>query len=57
MKSKKFEKKLVLKKRTILNLNTNEMNDVKGGDTAHSVCFCITMSGCLTYCGVGGAQC
>jgi hypothetical protein len=31
MKIKKFEKKLALNKKTIANLNGNEMNTIKGG--------------------------
>jgi len=31
MKAKKFQKRMVLNKKTIVNLTSNAMNDVKGG--------------------------
>jgi hypothetical protein len=39
MKTKKFSKKLALKKRTIAHLNRNEMKNVYGADTT---CKCPT---------------
>ena len=37
MKSKKFEKKLVLNKKTIVNLGNNELGNVKGGDQGSAI--------------------
>jgi hypothetical protein len=39
MKTKRFEKKLVLNKKTISDLTPNQMNEIKGGITD----TCITM--------------
>jgi natural product precursor len=46
MKTKNFSKKLVLKKKTVANLNTGEMNDVKGGTGF----FCQTDATCTFDC-------
>ena len=62
MKVKKFSKKLTLNKKTIANLNPNELKVVRGGDdtlicpppTKHSICCTIdvhTCDTCFTYCG------
>ncbi len=40
MKTKKFNSKLSLNKKTIANLNNHELNYVRGGDTAPSACKC-----------------
>ena len=49
MKHKKINKKLVLNKNTISNLDSNGMNKVYGGDPVtyeYTVCF----TGCATGC-------
>ena len=47
MKQKKIDTKLVLNKRTVFNLNHDEMKDVYGGaDTGFTVC----VSNCVTNC-------
>jgi natural product precursor len=56
MKTREFNKKLSLNKKTIVHLHTNEMGDIKGGDTSIQS-FCCTLSKCLTYCGPAGAYC
>jgi hypothetical protein len=53
MKLKKFSKKLKLNKKTIINLNINEMSKVYGG-VSKPITEC---TGCFTYCGQGGAMC
>jgi natural product precursor len=40
MKTKNFDKKLVLSKETVADLNVEEMQVVYGGATAVSVCQC-----------------
>lgn len=56
MKTKKFEKKLLLNKKTISNLSNGQLSDVKGGrpilNTNDTVCSCLTYwwdckNGCL----------
>ncbi len=37
MKAKKLNKKLILNKKTVSNLNNEAMSDVKGGDFANTV--------------------
>jgi len=59
MKSKKFEKKLSLNKKTIADLNSSEMNWLKGGQAEptkscdYTLCGCCTKPehSCFTYCG------
>jgi hypothetical protein len=49
MKTKKFNKKLVLNKSTIADLAGGQMNKVKGGETEPKLCyqtqFCTTLAG------------
>jgi len=45
MKTKTFEKKLVLNKKTIAHLEAREQNAVKGGDKLTATCP-------ISYCGV-----
>ena len=40
MKKAKFEKKPSLKKETVANLSNNQMNSIKGGNTAASCNLC-----------------
>lgn len=50
MKTKKFNKKLSLGKRTVSDLNTNEMLNVNGGgETMTQVCFSCVVT-CMTLC-------
>jgi hypothetical protein len=52
MKTKKLEKKLVLNKETITDLNNREMSNIQGGSKL-SVCPCIetlVVSKCRTDC-------
>lgn len=50
MKTKKFNKKLVLSKRTVANLSSKEMKDAYGGiETRSCPGTCI---GCITYTGL-----
>jgi hypothetical protein len=51
MKQKKFNKKLILNKKTIANLNNGEMKDVNGGKDDISNSLCITCFTCDTDCG------
>lgn len=53
MKSKVLQKKLMLNKKTVVNLNGRAMNQVKGGvDTFYETCF--TCATCLgSECPVG----
>jgi hypothetical protein len=65
MKTKKFEKKLVLNKKTIVDLNSGMMGNVHGGEepdhgwTVFPSCYlgptdcpdCTAPSGCVTNCG------
>ncbi|MCP4148387.1 MAG: hypothetical protein GY757_11610 [bacterium] len=37
MKAKKLNKKLILNKKTVSNLNNEAMSDVKGGDFVHTI--------------------
>ena len=58
MKTKKLSKKLVLNKKTISNLNGDQLNQVKGGEpwtegycteicnTADTLCECVTWPEC-----------
>jgi hypothetical protein len=58
MKSKKFEKKLALNKKTIVNLNNGQLGHVKGGcvDTYPSCPFTIS-DDCVTLRFTGCAVC
>ena len=48
MKQKKIDTKLVLNKRTVFNLNHDEMKDVYGGaETGLTVCRTRCVSNCL----------
>lgn len=50
MKSKKFEKKLTLRKRTVTDLNSNEMFDINGGGVTQTrVCNTCVVT-CMTAC-------
>jgi hypothetical protein len=54
MKSKKFDKKLVLGKKTIVDLNNGEMDEIQGGGPSGQTCpncQVTTWSRCLTVCG------
>jgi natural product precursor len=60
MKTKKFEEKLTLNKKTIADLNSSEMNGLKGGQIIpdemsryYTLCGCPTKweYSCFTYCG------
>jgi hypothetical protein len=48
MKTKKFRKKLLLNKKTIANMNNNEMLSVKGGlpNTDYTFCTCTWCTAC-----------
>ena len=48
MKTKKFTKKLTLNKRTVSNLNADEMNAVHGGDETNEPTICVYT--CNTRC-------
>lgn len=48
MKPKKFSKKLNLSKKTIANLTTKGMNDVKGGKRRTEFTYCWTECLCPT---------
>ena len=56
MKTKKFEKKLVLNKMTVSNLNGNEMLGLRAGNysaappTCEYECETYTISWCFTHC-------
>jgi hypothetical protein len=50
MKSKKFEKKLSLNKKTISNLNQGAMKGVRGGGTLEIACFDPGGGSALTNC-------
>lgn len=56
MKSKAFNKKLSLNKKTVANLNDKEMQVIYGGDTAEpSICITRCVSNCactITRCSV-----
>lgn len=43
MKSKKLDKKLNVKKLTIVNLNIEELNQVKGGGETTPLTVCLTL--------------
>ncbi len=55
MKTKKLNKKLALRKRTISNLNNAAMSDIKGGDIYETLieteCFCTGNTNCVSGCG------
>ena len=58
MKTKNYNKKLVLNKKTISSLNTVEMTKQKAGDIKTrivSVCLCATdeITNCITVCPTG----
>lgn len=61
MKSKNFNKKLVLNKETVFNLNNGEMNELRGGIIATRwPQWCETNeAACTEYCpkSVGGVGC
>ncbi len=66
MKTKTFDKKLVLNKKTISSLNTDSMDDIKGGVTEATCMTCLTPRGgtfCIacyqeqTYIWGGGGEC
>ncbi|MCI0470841.1 MAG: class I lanthipeptide [Candidatus Aminicenantes bacterium] len=48
MKNKNFNKKLVLNKKTIIDLNNNEMNKLYGGVETQTPTVCRTR--CVTNC-------
>ena len=48
MKAKKFSRKLVLSKQTVVNLDNGEMNKFKGGQTANPGATCdLTGNPCI----------
>ncbi len=47
MKIKKLDKKLMLKKETVTNLNSREMKSLKGGVSEETYC----LTDCRTRCG------
>ena len=64
MKTKRFQKRLTLNKKTVVNLNSNEKQGVKGGApyTLIGTCSCVGGCGtlgntCETYCGTCGDTC
>lgn len=60
MKLKKFEKKLALNKKTIVNLDTNQMSKVNGGycyTFPKSGCVITNFTNCVTVCDPVGATC
>lgn len=54
MKAKKFNGKLVLKKKTIVNLNGSEMENVQGGSTESCMCAFTYQK---SYCSAVGPCC
>ena len=46
MKSKSFNKKLSLNKKTVANINESHMNNVKGGETTLTCGACKTIVSC-----------
>ena len=51
MRTKQFNKKLVLNKKTVANLNAADMAHVKGGETGLSCPVCDTIVSCYqTHC-------
>jgi len=53
MKTKKFEKVIILKKQTISNLYEIEMDEAKGGSPSQSLYYCylsIPVSKCYEVC-------
>jgi natural product precursor len=53
MKTKKFNKKLALNKQTISNINNDEMNVLRGGDSIDTLCpvkTCPPTRTCQTWC-------
>jgi hypothetical protein len=53
MKSKKFDKKLMLKKKTVVNLKSHDMKGIYGGADTEVWCptgftYCVT--GCISEC-------
>ena len=59
MKTKKFDKKLTLNKKTIADLSNPEMEKIQGGVVSLplSACCVTEYSKCLTQCVPGGALC
>lgn len=50
MKRKELEKKLVLHKKTIVNLNTNELKGVHGGASVETFCLTDCRTKCASNC-------
>jgi len=52
MKTKKFNQKLTLNKRTVSNLNSGQMRGIKGGHNTNITCeYCDTVESCEhTFC-------
>jgi len=53
MKTKKFNKKLALNKKTVVNLDGSMMNGVKGGTDTYYTCptgFTVCRTACVTEC-------
>lgn len=58
MKTKKFNRKLDLNKKTIANLNVKEMNNAAGGVSGTAACFTFIVDTCgLDSCGPGDSNC
>ena len=50
MKTKKFEKKLTLKKKTVVDLNQEEMKTLKAGDVITASCQATNLCGSRPIC-------
>ena len=50
MRPKRFSKKLSLNKKTVVNLNTGKMNDIRGGRPSEPGTWCVEQSIPQTVC-------
>ncbi len=58
MKTKKLNKKLVLKKESIANLNLEEMREVRGGDYMNTIIDSCLVTICVnSQCSIDGPVC
>jgi hypothetical protein len=57
MKTKKFSKRLNLNKKTVADLNGNEMNDAVGGISGLRACFTYDLTCGENSCGPGASNC